>query len=337
MKKNFRYSLENFRGVSIIFVMLSHMLSMQNMGEIGSIFYYIVGDATAWFVFISGYLFYYLETNKFDYLNYLSKKFKFVVLPYLILSVPAILFWIYLSQNVLYGLTPSAFFVWSLIVGGIAVGPMWFIPMILIFFILSPIFNLASKNKSIYLIFLLSIIFSIFSSRPINNTNPMLSFFHFLGFYIFGIVVAKNSELIDKFGSYKIIILIILGFSVFFLLGFFIRGTSNGSSGFFSGLGELNYVLIGKLVLLIAIFLLFERFFERKNVVLGYFAKISFGLFFIHGFMGMIFQKLSQKISFSYPMTNFLCEVLAIIFGSVFIVFLVKKILGKWSRYVIGC
>lgn len=337
MKARFRYSLENFRGVAIVFVMLSHIMSIQNMGKVGNIFYYFVGDATAWFVFISGYLFYYLEAAKFDYPNYLWKKAKFVVLPYVILSVPAIFFWMYNSQYVLYGLTPSSFFVWSIVAGGIAVGPMWFIPMIMIFFILTPIFNFISRKKFIYLFLILSMSFSVFSSRSIYNANPLLSFFHFLGFYVFGIVVAKNAGMIERFSNHTKSLLIIFGLLVFLIFGLMFPGIDDMPPSFFSGLGALNYILVGKLGLLISIFVLFERFFEKKNVVLGYFAKISFGLFFIHGFIGAIFQRFSRKINFPDAMTHLLCEVLVIVFGSVLIVFLLKKIMGKWSRYVIGC
>ena len=141
MKSKFRYSLENFRGIAIFFVMFSHIISIQSMGRLGGYLYYFVGDATTWFVFISGYLFYYLEVNNFKYADYLWKKLKYVILPYLILSIPVIFFWISISQNLLYGLTPLKFMLWSLLAGGIAVGPMWFIPMIALFFIFTPVFR----------------------------------------------------------------------------------------------------------------------------------------------------------------------------------------------------
>lgn len=337
MKAKFRYSLENFRGVAIIFVMLSHIMSIQNMGKVGDIFYYLVGDATAWFVFISGYLFYYLEANNFNYSSYLWKKIKFVVFPYLILSFPAILFWIFISQNLLYGMTSGDFFIWALLAGGIAVGPMWFIPMIVIFFILTPFFNYISKNKLIYLVLVPSLIFSLFSSRSVYNANPGLSFLHFLGFYVLGIVVAKKNKEVEELRDECKFLLIAIGLSVFLYFGFIFPGISDLPPSFFSGMGKLNYILVGKLGLLMAIFILFERFFEKKSQILGYFAKISFGLFFIHGFSGTFFQRMSTNIDFQSPMYKLFCEVIVIVFGSVLIVFLLKKILGKWSRYVIGC
>lgn len=123
MKSKFRYSLENFRGVAIIFVMLSHISSFQSMGAASNYLFFFLGDATAWFVFISGYLFYYLEVNKFKYFDYMQKKLKYVILPYLILSIPAILVGLYFLRNILYDLTPLNYTFWSLLTGGMVVGP----------------------------------------------------------------------------------------------------------------------------------------------------------------------------------------------------------------------
>lgn len=337
MKSKFRYSLENFRGIAIIFVMLSHIRSFQEIEHIGGYLYYIVGDATAWFVFISGYLFYYLEVNKFDYRSYISKKVRYVIIPYLILSVPAILFLVLTYQYLLYGLTPLTFILWSLISGGIAVGPMWFIPMITIFFLFTPIFIILSKSKLFCILTAISLIFSIFSSRPVYNTNAILSFMHFFGFYLLGILAAKNSILLEKLRLTIKIIIISISFSFFVIFCFLFPGLESMPNGFLSGLGAFNYILAGKLFLLIAIFFFFEQFFEHKNKTLGFFARISFGLFFVHGFMEIIFNKVSKNINYYNPIIKLVAEIMIVVFVSVAIVFLAKKILKKWSRYVIGC
>lgn len=337
MNSKFRYSLENFRGLAIIFVMFSHIVSAQQMGDFWDIYFYIFVDATNWFVFISGYLFYYLEINKFNYVNYLYKKAMYVVLPYFILSVLPIAFWIYSSKHILYGLTPIKFVLWSLLSGGIAVGPMWFIPMIVIFFLMTPIFRILSKTKLIYVLTAGALIFSMFSSRTANNTNPLLSFLHFLGVYLLGIIAAKDIIFIEVLKESTKAKIISISLIVFFVLGFLFPGFKSLPPSFFSGVGTFNYVMAGKLALLIAIFLLFERFMEHKNSILGYFAKISFGLFFIHGIMAAIFHRAARDIDFGSPVLRFVAEICVVIFVSIAVVFVLKKILRKWSRYVIGC
>ncbi|PKB22442.1 acyltransferase family protein [Janthinobacterium sp. 64] len=337
MRSKFRYSLENFRGVAIIFVMLSHVMSIQKIGMGGDYFYYIVGDATTWFVFISGYLFYYLEVNKFNYWSYVVKKGKYVLLPYIILSIPVILYGIYSSQHILYGLTPSQYVFWSLMSGGVIVGPMWFIPMITLFFLLTPIFIILSKSKFLYYVSVFSLIFSIFSSRPIYNTNAMLSFLHFFGFYLLGIVAAKDAVLLEKLKTSTKKKIIAIAFFSFFVFGIFFPGFESMPNSFFNGFGKLNYIVLGKLALLVAIFFLFEQFFDRENNVFGYFSKISFGLFFVHGFMSSFFNKMSKNINYCDPIVKALSEIGVVIFVSIVIVFFAKRILKKWSRYVIGC
>lgn len=323
--------------MAIIFVMFSHIISIQGMGHLGGYLYYIVGDATTWFVFISGYLFYYLEVNNFKYGAYLSKKIKYVILPYFILSLPVIFFWVSISQHILYGLTPLNFILWSLLAGGIAVGPMWFIPMIAIFFILTPVFRFLAKTKAIYILTVAFLIFSMFSSRSIYNANPFLSMLHFCGFYMLGIVAAKDAAVLDGLKSATRKNIIYFSILIFVIFGYFFPGVESMPNSFFNGLGLLNYILVGKLALLVAIFLTFEQFYDRESKVLGYLAKISFGLFFVHGFMAAIFAKVSKSINHYDPLVTLFAEISVVIFVSIGIVVLVKKVLRKWSRYVIGC
>lgn len=337
MKGRFRYSLENFRGVAIIFVMLSHISSIYSFEKGGDYLFYLLTNATAWFVFISGYLFYYLESEKFEYGKYLIKKLKYVVLPYLFLSVPAIIAGLYFSRHVLYGLTSDQYVAWSLVTGGTVVPPMWFIPMIVIFFLLTPVFNFLSKTKIIYIFVVCGLVLSIFSSRSVNNTNAFFSFLNFAGFYFLGMVAAKNVAVLDSL-SYAWKSKIIYGsVAIFLLFGFLYPGIEEEPVGFLSSLGSLNFLNVGKLAFLVAIFFIFERYLERKNNVLGYLAKISFGLFFIHGFMILIFARIARDVDFGNAYVRFFSEVAIVVFVSIAVVFLIKVVLGKRSRYVVGC
>ena len=177
----------------------------------------------------------------------------------------------------------------------------------------------------------------MFSSRTVHNTNPLLSFSHFLGVYVLGIIAAKDAYIIDGLKESNKKKIIYISLVIFFVLGFLFPGFKSLPPSFFSGIGTFNYIMAGKLALLIAIFLLFERFMQNKNNILGYFAKISFGLFFIHGIMEAIFRRGTRDIDFGSPVLRFSAEVGVVVFVSIVVVFVLKKILKKWSRYVIGC
>jgi surface polysaccharide O-acyltransferase-like enzyme len=317
--------------------MLSHLQTLEGFGPAGVFGYFLVGNATAWFVFLSGYLFHYIESGNFHYLEYMSKKWKFVILPYLILSVPAIIAGIWFFRPEALGVSKSAYVIWALIVGGSVIGPMWFIPMITIFFLISPMLHRLTKGRWIYPVGLIALAFGMFSSRPLNGTNPLLSFFHFLGFYLLGLAFAKNASLMDKMTASTRWALIIAGVVGFLISALFFGGSSNEPLGFFAGLGKFNMLQFGKFALLIAVFFLFEQVFNRPNRAFGYFAKISFGLFFIHGFHFVFFSKLKQLVPDWSAFTIFAGELIFVVVAPVATVYIIKRLLGKNSRYVIGC
>ena len=337
MKLNFRYFLDNFRGMAILFVILSHTPSIQEMGGIGKYLNFTLTDATAWFVFISGYLFCYLEVNKFNYMEYLLKKAKYVILPYFFFAFIALSFKLYVSQNVLFDLTPINYVLWSLLVGWAIAFPLWFIPMIVIFFLMTPVFNILSKTKLLYVVTFFALLFSAFSSRPINNSNAILAFLHFLGFYLFGVLAASNASALDNLSKSTKAIIITVSFFVFFISASLYFEQLKFPPDFFSSIGIPNYISIGKLALLIAIFFLFEQFMNRENKILGYFAKISFGLFFVHGFVIYVFSRLIAKNIFFSETGKIFLEVGVVFFASIAIVSIMKKTLKKRSRYVVGC
>lgn len=332
----FKYSINNFRGLAILFVMLSHMGSLHWLGSVGDLGSFLVGDATTWFVFISGYLFYHIEFRRFRYKDYLGKKAKFVLLPYLVFFIPAILAGLYFSRDVLFDLSRGAYVLWSLLVGGSVAAPMWFIPMIVIFFFLSPVFHALARTRWIYVATFLGLLISLFTFRPIHNLNPFLAFLHFFGFYLLGMLMSINSGRTDGMKQTNAIYpLIGAGLLVFIITIAVFDFQSEGPLGFWDGLGQLNIVQLGKFGLLVAVFFTFERFLDFKQPLLDYLAEISFGLFFVHGFFVLLNARLQPSLP--SPCAAFLFEFIFVVFGSVLTVYLVKLIFKKKSRYVVGC
>lgn len=334
---NFKFSIENFRGIAILFVMFSHVTSLSQLDGIGELLHFIVVDATTWFVFISGYLFYRIEHKRFEYRDYLLKKAKYVILPYLVLSVPAIAAGLYFARDQILNLSRASYIAWSLLVGGAVVGPMWFIPMITLFFACSWVFQRLGQTRLLYPITAIALVISLFSSRPVGDLNPVLSFVHFLGFYLLGICAASGSRFTDMIKeTYLGTVFIAIGLVVF-LIAAWMHSVHGEALGFYDGWGKLNAIQLGKLSLLISIFLLLERYSTAPSRFLGYLAKISFGLFFIHGFFVLVFAKVSQYVNAQNLYLIFLVELSLVVFGSILTVFVVKFVLPNKSRYVIGC
>lgn len=338
-KAQFQYSLENLRGLAILFVILSHITSFELLGKPGEYLAFFFSDATTWFVFIAGYLFNYIEQKKFDYRDYLGKKARFVILPYLILSILAIAAGLTFERHLVLGLTTENYVLWSLMVGGAVIVPMWFIPMIALFFLLSPLFNRLGKNRLQYPAVVIGLIASLYTARPIENLNPFLEFVHFAGFYLLGIVFSANHARIEALKERHSTTPVIVGALLLFGVSSIIclSGEYSEAPDFMEGLGKFNNIQFGKLVLLVAVFFLFDRFLNMPNRFFGWMANISFGLFFMQGFFMALFQKLAQKIWSSEPLVMLGAELTLVLGGSMVAVTVIKYILGKRSRYVIGC
>lgn len=339
MDKEFKYSVENFRGIAIVFVMLSHIGSFSTLGDTGKYIVFLFSDATTWFVFISGYLFAYLESSEnFDFKKYASKKLKFVVMPYAILSIPAVSAGLYFDRHILYNLSSFEYILWSLSVGGSVVAPMWFIPMIVLFFLSSPIFFRMNNKYFLFIVTFVLLLFSVFSARPFGNQNPIFSFFHFLGFYVLGIYLYHLRFAIQKLSKNSALAISMSGLILFLTTLFLcVKEWELGAYySFYAQIGKFNPMQLGKFFLLLSVFIFLEQFGNFHNKYLSYFAKISFGLFFIHGFYMLVFNRFGLVIAKSSASRLFL-ELLVVVFLSIVSVALLKKILGKSSRYVIGC
>lgn len=335
-KRRFQHSVENLRGLSILFVVLSHITSMRAVGPVGEAMSFLFQDATALFVFISGYLFNYIEQDRFSYREYLIKKAKFVVLPYLILSVPAVLAGLVFKQHEVIGLSTGGYSLWSLLVGGAVIIPMWFVPMIVVFFLVSPLFHRLGASRMLPVATVMALGISLLTARPLDNLNPFLSFVHFAGFYLLGILLSARFEDIKQSGWTGILIVVPL---ILFLSTATVYFAMHGQSpmGFVDGLGQFNFSLFGKLTLLLAVLFLFDRFLNVNNRFLGWMAEISFGLFFMHGFFMALFTKFGQRIVPGPPIIVLAVELVFVLGGAIFAVVVAKRVIGKGSRYVIGC
>src|SRR5688500_18071214 len=93
------------RGVAILYVISVHARGFASYWESSPDVYYFLdsfsdpseGNGTALFLFIGGFLFQHLTHRYFDFKKYLSSKFKNLILPYLIISIPLI--WIRLNTD----------------------------------------------------------------------------------------------------------------------------------------------------------------------------------------------------------------------------------------------
>ena len=292
-----------FRGLAILLIVAGHTMQF---GEAGSLIQKasveIFAGGTALFIFISGFLFQHLS-GKYEFKNYMSKKWTNVILPYLWTAIPGIVFcFIYPLKygNALDGLSPLLQIPMMLSVGRIHNTPAWFIPMIVLFFFSS--WALLKLEKKGWLYKLLPIIFlvTIFMPRVDVDYNSTLGltysakyfaylkyvfmgYVHFFSMYVFGMFCSANKDIIDKFWNIRwvfiILMLLTAGLNVYF-----------GLNGTWTN-GTLSKIFLT--IIALAYLKHYDEWLishEKLNKVLDIIAKYSFGIFFIHWYVFFLYN-----------------------------------------------
>ncbi len=338
-----------FRGLAILLIVAGH--SMQ-FGEIGSltqkISVEVFAGGTALFIFISGFLFQHLS-GKYEFRNYMSKKWTNVIQPYLWTAIPGILFCLYLPLkygNAFDGLNPALQIPMMLSVGRVHNTPAWFIPMIFLFFLSSyALLKLEKKNllyKYLPLMFLVTIFFprvdvDYNSTLGLTYTQKYLSYLgyvfmgyvHFFSMYVFGMFCSAHKEVIDKFYTFRwLIIPIMIGVAGVNVHSGMVGGFTNGTlSKIFLTILVLGYLKHYDEWLLVH---------EKLNKVLDFIAKYSFGIFFVHWYLFFLYN-----LIFGLPnvMQGDIWTALGLVtlrfigvtLSSVFVLWLGKTIINKFT------
>lgn len=340
--KFLRY-IHNFRGFAIAIIVANHAityLQLSSNGEINQTTRILVSNGTVFFVFIAGFLFQFLSL-KYEYKTYLSKKIQYVLLPYLFISIPAITLCILGKGIIAPEWFSSLFSRWSIpaqilmyLLTGAHLTPFWFIPMISIFYIISPVLLWVDRHPKAYWILPTLLTITAIVPRPEYNNNPMQAFVHFLSVYMLGMFYSHFEEKIFSFVQKRWLWLLAIFVLLTVIEIIFIQR--------FSAVNTLSKLI---LCILIIYFLRLNESHLPKlfHQSMGILAELSFGIYFIHDYFmfsySMIFNSLRINL-FWLQQPNLLNYSLSFFFalgGSVISLLLIRRILGKKSRYFVGC
>lgn len=269
----FLKSINWFRGIAIILIVLSHVQPITFGGFLEN--EPLIYNGTFFFVLIAGFLFYHLKSD-YEYTSYMKKKTKYVILPYLFALTPGVLLALYFYFNDLVWFNANqipevenvVYYVAYLIThGGAVLEPYWFIPMIVLFFIFSPVSKKIMESDYLGLVVIVSLTFTLLLIRP---SYPELSFFHWFGVYFLGGYLSKNYTVIER-NKYLILP---VSFALFLVV-------------ININISPLNFDQANKMILSFTILsflcILEEKKFEIKW--LDVLAKYSFGIFFLHAYI----------------------------------------------------
>ena len=139
---------DNFRAAAILFIVAGHSYSLWYIDSLPEkLMANIITGGTSLFVFISGFFFHHTFYKKFEYREFIKKKIKNVLAPYLILSTLAFFIIIITLEKGFFqidGYSSDFLEYFSLyskyLYSGRVLTAYWYIPFIMFTFALSPIF-----------------------------------------------------------------------------------------------------------------------------------------------------------------------------------------------------
>lgn len=303
------------------------------------------GNGTLMFIFIGGFLFQHITHNHWNFRKYLGKKFLYVIMPYLLISIPIIAYRI--TTN--YQLTmPSGFNDHSVayrslyyILTGAHLAPFWFISTIVLYYLSAPLFHALDRPLAYKYVFPILFIACFFTYRSAHNANTLISYVHYLPIYYLGMWTSYNWRRLVPLAKPIL-------YSFTFL---YAAITIANLAGWlpvperisFEEILHQNLILFN-LDLLKAVLLCFIVLFTlytlqaKKFTFLDTLGEYSFGLFFVHCLFIYGSKKVWEEL-FGEPqftLLSFTVYLGFILLISMATVFSVKKLTGRYSRSLIG-
>jgi surface polysaccharide O-acyltransferase-like enzyme len=340
-KSEFQQHIHVFRGVAILLIVCAHTLPSLDWSDsplLGRAIDGIANESSIFFFFIAGYLFQHLSA-RFRYQSYLIQKLKTVILPYLLLSIPALIVFTFLTERTgmwswFYGLDK-----WEQIglflLTGKHLAPLWFVPTITLFYLAAPILvRLDRSYPAFYWVIPILLVISSILGRD-GSLGPINKALYLAPVYILGMCFShygeKAEQLAQKFWL-PLSLLTLTGY-----LGYLLEWDV-----------PPHYLMIMKAPMCLLLTILLLNFHSVFGKRLDYIGHVSFGIFFIHAYFisafnvgykilteGTLYTGLGKAL-ITGGVFNFLIFVLMVTLISVGTIWLMQRIFGKNSRMIIG-
>lgn len=303
-KKSIINYINVFRGLAILLIVAGHTMQIGTPDSLtNKISVEVFAGGTALFIFVSGFLFQHLS-GKFEYKNYLSKKWTNVILPYFYTAIPGICLCLYMPavyKNSFEGMNYLLQIPILLSIGRVHNTPTWFIPMIALFFLSSFILLYLEKKNILYKLLPVLFIITFFVPRCDVDYNTvlnlsyyekyihyleyvMMGYVHFMSMYVLGMFCSKYKEKIDLFYDKRFFLIVLMIFSAVANILLSIKfDISNGTvSKIF-----LTVITLGYLKHYDSLIIKHKRI----NSFFDFVAQYSFGIFFVHWYFFFLYNQ----------------------------------------------
>ena len=298
--------IHRLRGVTILLVVLSHGLQVTGGTRAGEAVWHATQGQTWPFVFIAGFLFAHLH-RQYDYTRYVESKLRNVIAPYVVVVSAILAMGVALQPGELLGL--------YYLTGHLAATPLWFVPMIAMFYLAFPIYDwLARKPRLLLGVALVAMAASLFAGRPQWNGPVFDAFLFYQSAYLAGMawrVWHEQGEPMLRAAAPLLIVLVV-------------------AVAAYDPSERYQLFFVAPLTFLMLLVMKAET---RLDGLWNWLAVRSFGIFFLHGiFTDYMVNHWGREVPLAIALAA--CLFVAFLCGA--IVSLVQQVAGTRSRYLVG-
>ncbi|MBW6416752.1 acyltransferase [Celeribacter sp. PS-C1] len=332
------HAITHFRALAIVFVVASHTILLAHYDTPalaqGTVINLLTG-ATVFFVLISGILFQHVFVPRYTFRRFMRSKLRNVALPYLVLALPLTVFVVLHETS---GEIGARFFYGAhLLISGNTVIAYWYVPAILVMFLMSPLHMAYQRLSLEHQLSLLAVLYLLSNivQRSVEDILIPQSVIYFTPVYLTGMTYVQHREAVLPW-------LKRLTFPLFvsaILLAMAAAETGhygNYHTDFSLRWSEIDLMMPQKLALSFAFLGLLERYGDRPIAWSQNLADASFGVFFLHAPMIYLLLEAGYQPLFAAPLAN-----IAVMTGVLFAlclssIALLRRVFPNHSRQLVG-
>ncbi|MBL8340919.1 MAG: acyltransferase [Rubrivivax sp.] len=334
------------RGVAILCIVAMHCVDALDWSNNHQTYRFMVEvfqGTTVMFVMISGFLFEHLS-DRFHYPSYLKTKFKNVVLPYLVVGLPGVLWFMskpfFLEQNPELIGEPwweQAAFLY--LYGGSQLNHvLWFIPVLTIFYVFAPVFHFVIRHRTWFWTLVVLIPVSLLEHRAtVQKYHHLELALYFLSAYMSGMLIGLYRQQVYAFCE-KHFAALSAAF-LLMLLGHFLLTDHVGSyvqEAFSSDNGLIDWIYVQKFILFFVVVTLLRRLDSRRMTTMDYVATVSFPIFFLHIYVLHVYSHLTHWQPHPGTFVGSMALLALVTACSAGLAYVTRTLFGRSSRMLIG-
>ncbi len=334
------------RAVAIVWIVAMHCVGALDWSSNQRLYRFLVElfqGSTVLFFMISGYLFQHLS-DRFDYAGYLGKKFRNVILPYLVVSTPGILLLLTKPEFAIDNpeLAHAAWWVKALFLyfyGGAQLNHvLWFVAIVAIYYLLAPVFVHVLRHPRWFVVLLVLLPISLLAHRSSTQKYHHLQLaLYFLSAYMSGMAAGLYAERTLAFvnrhiGAFVAVFVALFAGHLMFTdyVGSYVDEIFSTSNGL------IDWIFLQKFVLFFVLIGLLRRLDAKRMAAVDYLATISFAIYFLHIYVLHVYSHFVHWTQYPGSMASLGVLLVLSLGGSVAIATASRQLFGRNSRMLIG-